>query len=288
MELSWQFLTSVLQILVIDVVLSGDNAVVIALAAHRLPQQQRKVAILCGAAGAIVLRVLFTWILAQLLGVPLLRFGGGLILIWIAIKLLRDEDESSHQIRTGASLWQAVWIIIMADFVMSLDNMLAVGGASEGHVVLIMFGLFLSIIIIMTCSALIADWMNRFPVLVLLGAAVLAWTAAEMMLEDAKVAEWLTTQYHFCPERNWHEEFGGETKHLKLKVIRAHSEPRPWWTASQDQLQHHHWVGWAFVAAIVAFVIMVPQIWNRLSPDSTGEISLAPDKPPSSESAPPP
>jgi YjbE family integral membrane protein len=265
MEWNWQFVTSVLQILVIDVVLSGDNAVVIALAAHRLPQQQRKIAILCGAAGAIGLRVLFTWILAQLLGIPLLRFGGGLILVWIAMKLLRDEEESGHQVRTGTSLMQAVWIIVMADFVMSLDNMLAVGGASEGHAMLILFGLFLSIAIIMTCSAVIADWMNRFPILVVLGAAVLAWTAAEMMLEDAKVAEWLVTHYQFCPEANWHEEFGGETEHLKSKLMGRHPEARAWWTECRDQLQHQHWVGWAFVAAVVVLVIVVPNIWNRLS-----------------------
>src|SRR5437867_13068773 len=121
MHWDWQFVTSILQILIIDVVLSGDNAVVIALAAHRLPQQQRRVAILCGAAGAICLRVLFTYLLAQLLGVPLLRFGGGLVLIWIAVKLLRDEQGSGPQVRVAASLLQAVWVIVMADFVMSRD-----------------------------------------------------------------------------------------------------------------------------------------------------------------------
>jgi YjbE family integral membrane protein len=259
--------------------LSGDNAVVIALAAHRLPQQQRRLAILCGAAGAIALRVLFTWILAQLLEVPLLRFGGGVVLIWIAMKLLRDEGESDHEVRTGASLLQAVWIIIMADFVMSLDNMLAVGGASEGHVLLITFGLFLSIIIIMTCSAVIADWMNRFPILVVVGAAVLAWTAAEMMLEDAKVAQWLATRYQFCPEANWHEDFGGETMHLKPKLMQTHPEPRPWWTEAKGHLQHHHWVGWAFVAAVVGFVLIVPHIWNKLSRHAANNGKPVPDKP---------
>src|SRR5262245_34637681 len=158
MQFDWQFVTSVLQILVIDVVLSGDNAVVIAMAAHRLPEKQRRTAIFCGAAGAIVLRVLFTYVLRQLLDVPLLRFGGGLVLVWIAMKLLLDEEEEegSHKVREASGLIHAIWIIIMADFVMSLDNMLAVGGASEGHATLIVFGLVLSIAIIMTCSVYIA------------------------------------------------------------------------------------------------------------------------------------
>jgi YjbE family integral membrane protein len=273
MELNWEFVTSILQILIIDVVLSGDNAVVIAMAAHRLPQRQRKVAILCGAGGAIVLRVFFTYILAQLLGIPLLRFGGGLVLVWIAIKLLLDEGEQDHKVREAGSLFQAVWIIVMADFVMSLDNMLAVGGASEGHITLILFGLFLSIAIIMSCSVIIADWMNRFPILVVLGAAVLAWTAAEMMLEDAKVAEWLVTRHQLCLESNWHEEFGGQSEHLKSKLMGRHVEPKPWWIASQDQLNHRHWLGWTILAGVVALVILIPKIRNKMSnqrPETAG------------------
>jgi YjbE family integral membrane protein len=258
MTFDWQFVTSVLQILIIDVVLSGDNAVVIALAAHRLPSQQRRVAIICGAAGAIALRVLFTWILAQLLGVPLLRFGGGVILVWIAMKLLRDEEdeEQGHHVRTAASLPQAIWIIIMADLVMSLDNMLAVGGASEGHATLILFGLLWSIAIIMTCSAIIADWMNRFPFLVLIGAGVLAWTSGEMMLEDAKVAEWSVTRFQVCLDANWHEEFGGETEHLKSRLMNRHTEARPWWTERQPEIKHHHWAGWACVAGVISLVML--------------------------------
>ncbi|MBI3463729.1 MAG: TerC family protein [Planctomycetes bacterium] len=263
MSLDWQFITSVLQIFVIDVVLSGDNAVVIAMAAHRLPQRQRRLAILAGAGGAIVLRVLFTYVLAQLLGVPLLRFAGGLVLVWIAMKLLFDEaDDEGHKVREGGSLLQAIWIIVMADFVMSLDNMLAVGGASEGHLTLILFGLLLSIAIIMSCSALIADWMNRFPVLVLLGAVVLAWTAAEMMIEDAKVAEFLVTRGQLCVDKAWHDDFGGARESATSRMLNKHEEPKQWWLQWQDRLIHRHWIGWTVVLSIVGIVIIVPRVWN--------------------------
>ena len=278
MELNWDFFTSILQILIIDVVLSGDNAVVIAMAAHRLPRRQRKLAILCGAGGAIGLRVLFTWILSQLLGIPLLRFGGGLVLVWIAMKLLLEEEEQDHKVREAGGLFHAVWIIIMADLVMSLDNMLAVGGASEGHMTLILFGLILSIAIIMSCSAIIADWMNRFPILVVLGAAVLAWTAAEMMLEDAKVAEWLVTRHRVCLESNWHEEFGGQTEHLKSKLMGKQVEPKQWWLDSQDQFDHRHWLGWTILASVVVLVILVPKVRNRISTRQT-EVASAPSAP---------
>ena len=265
MDWNWAFVTSILQILVIDVVLSGDNAVVIAMAARQLPQRQRKLAILCGAVGAIALRVLFTWILSQLLGIPLLRFGGGLILLWIATKLLLDEGAENHKVREAGNLPQAVWIIIMADFVMSLDNMLAVAGASDRNILLIVFGLVLSIGIIMTCSVRIAEWMDRLPILVVLGAAVLAWTAAEMMLEDAKVAEWLVTKFRICLDSNWHDEFGGQSEHLKSKLLGRHPEPRPWWLDWKDQLNHQHWLGWAFLTGIVVLVIITPRIRTKLS-----------------------
>lgn len=253
MQLNWEFLTSIVQILVIDVVLSGDNAVVIAMAAHRLPQRQRKIAVLFGAGCAILLRVLFTWVLAKLLDTPLLRFGGGIALVWIAVKLLMQESAADHKVREGGSLIQAIWIIVMADLVMSLDNMLAVGGASEGSAALILFGLLLSIAIIMTCSVFIAEMMNRFPILVVLGAAVLAWTAGEMMVEDAKVAEFVVTRSQTCVDASWHGEFGGNAKH---------PEPAGWWIAWAAKLTHSHWIGWAVVVGSVAFVVVFPIIWN--------------------------
>ena len=274
MQLTWESITSVLQIVVIDVVLSGDNAVVIAMAAHRLPQRQRRLAIQCGAAGAIVLRVLFTWILAQLLAVPLLRFGGGLILVWIAMKLLFEEEEDlqDSKVREARSLLHAVRIIIMADFVMSLDNMLAVGGAAGTSAVLILFGLVLSIGFIMTCSAFITEWMNRYPILVVMGAAVLAWTAAEMMIEDAKVAEFIVSRQHLCVDGSWDKDYGGPPKESgsigwwqKLHGTHKATEATPWWLETEHELNHRHWIGWTIVGVVIAMVVVLPQYWNTVT-----------------------
>jgi YjbE family integral membrane protein len=248
-----EFVTSVLQILVIDVVLSGDNAVVIAMAAHRLPQRQRRLAILCGAGGAIALRVLFTWVLSQLLGVPFLRLGGGLVLVWIAMKLLLAEQEADvHKVHQASSMLHAVWIIIMADFVMSLDNMLAVGGASEGSAQLILFGLMLSIAIIMTCSAIIAELMNRFPVLVLLGAAVLAYTAGEMIVEDEKVVQFLAGRTRTCMSHDWDKYWE------RGEVVEE------WFGEATPALRHEHWIAWSVIGGVVLLVVTCPY-WRRVS-----------------------
>src|SRR5262249_52028108 len=148
----------------IDIVLSGDNAVVIAMAAHKLPEDQRKIAILAGGGVAIVLRILFTAIMSLLLMVPGVRFVGGLVLVWIACKLLLEEEEG-HELTpdtVARSTFAAVRLIFIADFVMSLDNMLAVAGASHGDLKLLLMGLLVSIAIIMTCSGFIAKLMNRY------------------------------------------------------------------------------------------------------------------------------
>ena len=181
-------LAAALSIVVIDLTLSGDNAVVIGMAAHRLPPRQRRLAVVFGASGAIGLRVLFTALAALLLGVPLLQAAGGLVLAWIAYKLLRQEQEetgASH--KHGESLMEAVRIIILADVVMSLDNILAVGGAAHGSIPLLLFGLALSMPIVMFGSSLLASLMNRLHWLVYLGAAVLAWTSGQMVLDDRLV-----------------------------------------------------------------------------------------------------
>src|SRR5947199_2486485 len=149
--LTLQFVTAWLWIIAIDVVLSGDNAVVIAMAIHRLPTRQRRLALWIGTAAAIGLRIVFTAIVGTLLWLPYLRLIGGLLLIWIAVKLLVEEEEASHQLKPAVSLWGAVWTITLADCVMSLDNMLAVGGASDGDIWLLIFGLVVSIFIIMRC-----------------------------------------------------------------------------------------------------------------------------------------
>ncbi len=181
---------AVLSIVIIDLVLSGDNAVAIGMASRRLPPEQRRRAIIFGAAGAIGLRVTFTATVALLLGIPFLQAIGGAVLIWIAFKLLRQEHDEAN-VREGANLFEAVRTIIIADVIMSLDNILAVGGAAHGNLWLLLFGLALSMPIIMFGSNLVATLMNRLPWLVYLGSAVLAFTAGEMIFEDPIIGDYL-------------------------------------------------------------------------------------------------
>jgi YjbE family integral membrane protein len=199
-------LAAVFKIILIDIVLSGDNAVVIALAAHRLPDHQRKRAILWGGGIAIFLRIVFTLVMAFLLNVPGVRFLGGIVLVFIACKLLRDEDE--HEISADdaqRSAMAAIRMIFVADFVMSLDNMLAVAGASRGSPIKLLMGLFVSIGIIMTCSALIARLMNKYRWIVLVGAGILALTAAEMVLGDRELGGYIVRNHHVCLCRDWED-----------------------------------------------------------------------------------
>lgn len=177
-------LAAIASIVVIDLVLSGDNAVVIGLAVRRLPPRQRRLAVILGGAGAIALRVFFAAIAALLLSVPFLQAAGGLLLLWIAWKLLR-EDEAGHAVSEGQSLLAALQTILVADVVMSLDNVLAVAGVSHGNVVQLVFGLVLSMPMIMLSSGLIAAIIDRFPWLTVLGAGILAWTAGVMIRDDA-------------------------------------------------------------------------------------------------------
>lgn len=188
------FIAKVASIVLIDLVLSGDNAVVIGMAARRLPADARKRAILLGGVGAVALRVTFTILAALLLDVPLLRAIGGVLLLWIAYKLVRPQTES-HNVSEADSLSQAVRTIILADFVMSLDNILAVGGASEGHLGLLIFGLLFSIPILMLGSELVARVMGRLPILLYVGVVVLVVTATRMILHDDVVKDY----YHASP-----------------------------------------------------------------------------------------
>ncbi|MMZ49064.1 Integral membrane protein TerC family protein [compost metagenome] len=181
-----EWLIVLLQIILINLVLSGDNAVVIALACRKLPEEHRKKAVLIGTVGAIVLRIILTLIAAYLLRVPFIEMVGGLLLLWIAIKLLRNDEEKTD-IKQGTSLWAAVKTIIVADFVMGLDNVLGVAGAAGGNIYLLIVGLALSIPIIVWGSTLIMSLMERFSWLIMLGAAVLGWTAGEMVTNDVFV-----------------------------------------------------------------------------------------------------
>ena len=176
-------LSAVLSIVIIDLVLSGDNAVVIGMAARRLSLENRRKAIIFGGAGAIGLRVLFTAMAAILLGIPYLQAIGGVLLIWIAYRLLRPQSHAAGVSEAG-SLSEAIRTIVLADVVMSLDNILAVGGAAHGNISLLIFGLILSIPIILLGSEVVARLLGRFPILVYVGAIVLIQTAVSMVAED--------------------------------------------------------------------------------------------------------
>jgi YjbE family integral membrane protein len=182
-----EFWVALLQIIWIDILLSGDNAVVIALACRSLPEKQRRTGILLGAGAAVALRILFALIITYLLAVPYLRIFGGLLLFWIAVKLITGEGEDHHDIEASDSLWRAVRTIAIADAVMSLDNVVAIAAAARGHPELFIFGLLLTIPLIIAGSTLITALIQRFPIFVWAGAALLGWIAAEMIVTDPAV-----------------------------------------------------------------------------------------------------
>ena len=191
--MSSQFWLSVLQIIWIDLLLSGDNAVVIALACRSLPEKQRKIGIWLGAGAAIFLRIVFALVVSYLMGLPFLKVLGGMLLFWIAIKLVVGEEEAHEGIESSDSLWRAVKTIAIADAVMSLDNVIAIAAASRGHPELFIFGLLLSIPLIIYGSQIIMDLLTRFPILIWLGAALLGWIAGEMIVSDVAVLGWFKT-----------------------------------------------------------------------------------------------
>ncbi len=178
---------AILAIIVIDLVLSGDNAVVIGMAARRLSPQNRRRAILLGGGGAVALRIAFTALAATLLGIPFLRLVGGSLLLWITWKLVRPGDEHGGAVASAESLGDAVRTIVLADVVMSLDNILAVGGAAHGDIRLLLFGLLVSIPILLLGSELVARVLGRAPALVYAGVLVLVHTAVTMIFEDGAV-----------------------------------------------------------------------------------------------------
>ena len=173
----------VFSIVLVDLVLGGDNAVVIAMASRSLPLPQRKRAIYWGTAGAVGLRFVFASVATILLGIPYLMLAGGLLLTWIAYKLL-IEDADHGEVAAAKSIGEAVRTIIIADAVMSLDNALAVAGVAHGHIGWLAFGIGLSVPIIVFGSQFIAKIMNDYPVIVYVGAAILAWTAGHLIAED--------------------------------------------------------------------------------------------------------
>jgi YjbE family integral membrane protein len=186
-----QFWVAALQIVVINILLSGDNAVVIALACRNLSPRQRKHGIFWGALGAIVLRIALTFFAVTLLSNPYLKLIGGALLLWIGVRLISEEGGNEHRVTASDRLLAAVWTILLADLVMSLDNVMGVAAAARGNVPLIVFGLVVSIPIVVLGSQMITGLIMRFPILVMAGGGLLGYVAGEMMVTDPAVAPWI-------------------------------------------------------------------------------------------------
>ena len=188
------FLSALAAIVIIDLVLAGDNAIVIALAARNLPKTLLRRAIAWGTVGAVVVRASLTVGVLWLLQIPGLMLAGGALLIWIAYRLLTDDGGAEHKVAPAMSFWGAMRTIVVADAVMGLDNVLAVAGAAHGSMLLVVLGLVISIPIVVWGSMLILHWIERFPGLLYLGGAVLAWTAANMITGEPFVEEALAVR----------------------------------------------------------------------------------------------
>jgi len=194
-----EFWGRLLLVLWVNLILSGDNAVVIAMAARRLEVRQRRVAIIWGAVGAVVLRLIFAAIITFLLEIPLLQVVGGLLLLWIAWKLVLEdpaEEGGEEKVQAGTSAWEAIRIIILADAVMSLDNVIALVGASGGDFLLLTIGLATTIPLVIFGAALLTSLLDRFPILIYAGAGLLVYIAVEMFFKDKFAHEYLKPYEH--------------------------------------------------------------------------------------------
>ncbi len=179
-----RFLLSVLSIVMIDLLLASDNALVIAMAVRSLPRRERRLGTALGAAFAVILRVILTYFAARLLSVRYVEMAGGVFVLWIAVKVLRDVCEPPESAPSAKRLLEAIWYVVFADLTMSTDNILAIAGASHGDFWLIGFGLCLSIPFVVFSSNLLADLMNRYPWTVYLGGGVLGWVGGDMIFSD--------------------------------------------------------------------------------------------------------
>jgi len=190
-HLNWEFFSGLISIVIIDLILAGDNAVVIAMAVRSLPPRQRTKGIICGAGAAVLLRVVATFFVSQLLVISYVKLAGGLVILWIAVKLFIEGVPEEGLEREATTIAQAVKIIVIADITMSIDNMLAVAGASHGNLFLLLFGLGLSIPLVVFTSNLLSILMDRYPIIIYIGAAVLGRVGGEMIMTDPVVVEWL-------------------------------------------------------------------------------------------------
>src|SRR3954468_16511945 len=190
-----EFWIALSQIILINIVLSGDNAVVIALASRSLPPAQQTKAIIFGSVGAIVLRLILTFFAVYLLSLPYLKLIGAALLLWIGVGLLKGDDDD-EDIESNSGLVAAIKTIIIADLVMSLDNVIGVAAAAKGNLLLLVLGLVISIPLIIFGSTIILKLMNRFPIIITVGAALLGWVAGEMAVTDPAIKGFVEN-YHF-------------------------------------------------------------------------------------------
>lgn len=224
------FWIAVGQIILIDVLLGGDNAVIIALAVRKLEPAKRRLGILWGTLGAIGLRVILIFFALALLQIPLLKMVGGLLLLWIGIKLLiPDHDEGHEGIASSDQLWIAVRTVIVADLVMSIDNVIAIAGAAQGagagnELPLVIFGLVVSVPIIIWGSQIVVKLMDRFPVVITLGGMLLGWIAGGMMVTDPLVVQYVAP---YMPQAKWAAEVGGALLVLVVGMMAGRRKKKP-------------------------------------------------------------
>ncbi|OFX02613.1 MAG: hypothetical protein A3D94_15305 [Alphaproteobacteria bacterium RIFCSPHIGHO2_12_FULL_66_14] len=228
-ELTPAFWSGLTQIVLVNIVLSGDNALVIALACRNLEKRHQKPAILAGSAGAIVLRIIFVLIVDLLLQISYLKLIGGLLLLWIGIKLVQGEEEHGDGVKAEGSLWGAIRTIIIADAVMSLDNAIAIAAAAHGNTTLIVLGLLISIPLIIFGATLIMALLQRFPIIVIAGGGLLGWIAGEVLATDPAYAQQLAAM---VPNAKMVFEIGGAVITVALGYFlqyrakqRRHAEP---------------------------------------------------------------
>ncbi|HTY24216.1 MAG TPA: TerC family protein [Desulfomonilaceae bacterium] len=186
--LGWDLCVGVLSVILINLVLSGDNAVVIAMAVNLLPKEKRFIGLAFGTGLAVALRIVLTIFAAQMLRIVGIKFIGGALIFWIAVKLLIEDVEAKETTKRGATIWHAIWMILVADVTMSTDNVLALAAASKGNLFLLLFGLIMSIPLVVFGSTWLARLMDKYPIIVYLGAALLGKVAAEMIFTDPFVA----------------------------------------------------------------------------------------------------
>lgn len=206
-DLGPHFWVALGEIILVNILLSGDNALVIALACRNLEPRHQRPAILAGSAGAIILRIVFCIFIVQLLEIPYLKLVGGLLLLWIGVKLVaQDEEEAGGHVKASASLWGAIQTIVVADAVMSLDNAIAIAAAAKGDILLLGIGLVISIPLIIFGSTLIMAIIGRFPILVVLGGALLGWIAGDVIETDPALTDWIEAR---IPHAHLAFEIGG-------------------------------------------------------------------------------